>query len=383
MNKVYIINTAVSFPNNVVSNDEMENVLGKVGGKASRARRVVLKNNGIKERYYALDPATRERTHTNAGLTADSVSKLFSDKRALNNIECLVSGTTIPDQIAPGHAVMVHGELGIPPCEVVTTAGICLSGITSLKYAYMAVKSGEHKLAVTTGSEVLSPLMRAENFTEESKTRVEQLKERPEIAFEKDFLRWMLSDGAGAFLLAPEPEKNGQQQSLEVNWIEVISYANQHETCMYAGADKNQQGALTGWSEYSNEELGQQSIMALKQDVRLLNENIVSTTFSAALASIIKDKGLSVDEIDYFLPHISSMYFYDKVKNALIDMDFEIPQDKWFTNLTSKGNTGAASIYIMVDELLKSNRLKSGDKLLCFVPESGRFSSSFMLLTVV
>lgn len=383
MNKVYIINTAVSLPNSVVSNDEMENVLGKIGGKPSRARRIVLKNNGIKHRYYALDPITGERTHTNASLTAESVRNLFSDKEAINNIECLVAGTTIPDQIAPGHAIMVHGELGNPPCEVITTAGICLSGVTSLKYAYMAIKSGEHRLAVTTGSEVLSQLMRADNFAAESKSKVEKLQERPEIAFEKDFLRWMLSDGAGAFLLAPEPLLNGEQKSLQIEWIEVISYANQHETCMYAGADKDSSGRVKGWSEYSNAELGSQSIMALKQDVRLLNENIVSTTFSTTLANIIEDKGLKVEEIDYFLPHISSMYFYDKVKAALIDMDFEIPQDKWFTNLVDKGNTGAASVYIMIDELVKSDRLKSGDTLLCFVPESGRFSSSFMLLSVV
>jgi 3-oxoacyl-[acyl-carrier-protein] synthase-3 len=37
----------------------------------------------------------------------------------------------------------------------------------------------------------------------------------------------------------------------------------------------------------------------------------------------------------------------------------------------------------MLDELVKSGRLKSGNKLLCFVPESGRFSSGFMLLEVV
>jgi 3-oxoacyl-[acyl-carrier-protein] synthase-3 len=63
-------------------------------------------------------------------------------------------------------------------------------------------------------------------------------------------------------------------------------------------------------------------------------------------------------------------------------MDFEIPQEKWFTNLQEKGNTGAASIFIMLDELVNSGKLESGNKLLCFVPESGRFSSAYMLLTV-
>jgi 3-oxoacyl-[acyl-carrier-protein] synthase-3 len=60
----------------------------------------------------------------------------------------------------------------------------------------------------------------------------------------------------------------------------------------------------------------------------------------------------------------------------------DIPQDKWFTNLTSKGNTGSASIYIMLEELFNSGSLKPGEKLLCYIPESGRFSTAFMHLSV-
>ena len=61
----------------------------------------------------------------------------------------------------------------------------------------------------------------------------------------------------------------------------------------------------------------------------------------------------------------------------------DIPQSKWFTNLASKGNTGSASIYIMLAELFHSGELKLGDRLLCYVPESGRFSTAFMKFTVV
>ena len=46
------------------------------------------------------------------------------------------------------------------------------------------------------------------------------------------------------------------------------------------------------------------------------------------------------------------------------------------------GNVGSASIYIMLDELLRSGRLRDGQHLLCWVPESGRFSSGFIYLTV-
>ena len=75
------------------------------------------------------------------------------------------------------------------------------------------------------------------------------------------------------------------------------------------------------------------------------------------------------------------MFFIPKIKKALDDKDFCIPMDKWFTNLETKGNTGSASIFIMLDEFIKTKDLRRGDKILCFVPESGRFSSGFMLLT--
>ncbi len=89
------------------------------------------------------------------------------------------------------------------------------------------------------------------------------------------------------------------------------------------------------------------------------------------------------EEIDWFLPHYSSDYFRDEVYKKMLQAGCNIPQDKWFTNLSYKGNTGSASIYIILEELFNSNRIKKGDKLLCYIPESGRFSTAFMLLEAV
>lgn len=381
LNDVYITRTAVCMPNKPVENEQIESILGMVAGKPSRTKNVILKNNGINKRYYVLDPKTREPVYTNAQLTAEAVRNLFPTASEMNTIDCLVSGTTIADQIMPNHAVMVHGELGIPPCEVIATSGVCLSSITALKYAYMAVKSGEHKKAVATGSEVLSVLLRSSNYEEESRYNVEELKKNPAIAFEKDFLRWLLSDGAGAFLLESEPRS--KEISLKINWLKIVSYANEMETCMYAAAVKEDDGNLKGWARFEGHELLERSVFTIKQDVKLLNEKIIHYTVTRALTEIKQKTGLTVDQVDHFLPHVSSMYFYHKVRDALCEMDFEIPQEKWFTNLTTKGNTGSAALYIMLDELLKTGTVKPGENLLCYIPESGRFSSAFLLLTAV
>ena len=379
--QVFITRTAAFLPNDPVDNDGIERVLGMVGGKPSRARRIVLRNNGIQSRHYAIDPASGEATHTNAQLTAEAIRALAGDGFAIEAIDCLATGTSRPDQLMPGHGVMVHGELGTPACEVVSTAGICLSGITALKYAWMAVATGQARHAVATGSEIASAGLHARNFEAESAHRIAELETNPEIAFEKDFLRWMLSDGAGAFLLEAAPRPGGQ--SLRIDWIDILSQAGSMETCMYAGAEKLACGSLKGWQRYAAEEWLARSIFAVKQDVRLLNEAVVFQTIGKPLQQAMARRGLRAGQVDWFLPHMSSEYFRQPLADCMAEVGFPLPQDKWFTNLHSKGNTGSASIHIMLDELLKSGRLQDGQRLLCFIPESGRFTGSLMQLTVV
>ena len=59
-----------------------------------------------------------------------------------------------------------------------------------------------------------------------------------------------------------------------------------------------------------------------------------------------------------------------------------IPQERWFTTLPESGNVGSASIWIMLEALQRSGRLKPGERVLCIVPESGRAMVGFMMLTV-
>jgi 3-oxoacyl-[acyl-carrier-protein] synthase-3 len=377
----FIVGTSSFLPNQPVFNDQIEFVLGQVGARPSRARAVILRNNGIKRRFYAIDPVTSLATHTNAKLASEAVRALEDEQFSMAELASLVVGTSIADQIAPGHGVMVHGELGGHSYEVVSTSGICLAGISALKYAWLSVLSGNSDNAIACASENSSALLHARNFAAESEVRINALKQHPEIAFEKDFLRWMLSDGAGAVLLRNRPRRYGL--SLRVDWIDLTSHANVLPTCMYHGATQHADGSLQGWAAHPQSQWLPQSVFSLKQDVRLLNENIVDHTLTQPLRDIIVKRSLQSRAIDWFLPHISSEYFRKPVANALDSLDFSIAQERWFTNLSTMGNTGSASFYIMLDELFRSGSLQLGQRLLGFVPESGRFSSGFVHLTVV
>jgi len=378
-NAAYITRSAVCLPNPPVENDQVETILGQVGERPSRARRVVQRSNGIRRRYYVIDPATGKPNYTNASLTATAVRGLVGDGFKLDDLACLVCGTSNPDQLMPNHAVMVHGELGAPVCEAVATAGVCLSGATALKYGWMSVASGGTRNAVVTGSEVASLVLLAQNYGVERANGVPVLEADSELAFERDFLRWMLSDGAGALLLEPEPRHG---LNLRVDWIDIFSYAHELPACMYMGAEKRSDGTLRGWMGYSACERGANSVFTLKQDVRLLNDSVVDYTLVKPLQRVIAQRSLSAREVDWFLPHMSSEYFRAPVADGIARAGLPIPAERWFTNLERVGNVGSASIYIMLDELLKSGKLREGQHLLCFVPESGRFSSGFIYLTV-
>ncbi|MFW8600682.1 beta-ketoacyl-ACP synthase III [Desulfobacterota bacterium M19] len=379
--QVYITNIAAFLPNEPVSNEAMESILGQIDNKPSRVRKLILRSNKINSRYYAIDPRTKQTTHNNAQLAAGAVRKFSRQGRDINTIELLACGTTLPDQLIPNHALMVHGELGIPPCEAVATAGVCLSGTMSLKYGYMAIRSGLNHNAVATGSENASSVMRGRNFHDEIRFNTEKLKNHQELAFEKDFLRWMLSDGAGAVWMSDTPNTN--KNSLRIDWIYQKSYAAELETCMYAGAEKLAGGSLRGWREYLPHDWLRHSIFSVRQDVKLLNEKIIEYTVIRPLRELMGQGKINPRKVDWFLPHYSSGYFRDRVYVGMQAADCDIAQEKWFTNLTSRGNTGSASIYIILEELFNSNRLKKGETLLLYIPESGRFSTAFIQLTVV
>lgn len=376
--EVYINKASKFFPNAPVSNDDMESYLGMVDGKPSKARRIILSRNGIKQRYYALDKEGKV-THTNAQMAANAVRGLFDEKIRLEDIDLLSCGTASPEQIVPSHGVMVHGELGGEKnIEVVSFAGSCCTGMDALKYAFMAVKLGSSRNAVVSASERLSSWMRASYFQKESE-ELAKLESQPMLAFQKEFLRWMLSDGACALLLQGKPNDSGL--SLRIDWIDITSFASSVETCMYAGAEKDEDGKLKGWADLPEQEWLSKSVFALKQDTRMLSAHIVRLGVDY-LIQLGEKYGFRPEDVDWFLPHLSSMFFKDKILEESKARGFYFPEEKWFVNLPMVGNIASASAFAMMEELMYSGRLKKGQKILLMIPESARFSYCYCMLTV-
>ncbi|ASK30918.1 hypothetical protein CEY12_12755 [Chryseobacterium sp. T16E-39] len=378
MNDVFITKASTYLPNEPVSNDEMESYLGLVNDTPSKARALILRNNQITTRYYALDKNSQP-THTNAQITAKAVEGLFDENFTKEDIQLLSCGTTSADQIQPSHASMVHGELKVgKSIEINTSTGLCNSGMNAFNYGFLSVKAGVRDNAVCVGSERFSAWMTADKFNHEAEN-LKLLEERPIIAFKREFLRWMLSDGAGALLLENKPRENSV--SLKVEFIDFYSYAHEIEACMYSGCEKQEDGSLKSWADYSSDEWLKQSLFALKQDTKLLDQYILVKGAESLRASFDKHQ-LDPDKIDHVLAHISSGYFKNGLKEEFAKKGMDFPWEKWYYNLSEVGNIGAGSIFIALEELMNSGKLKKGEKVLLCVPESGRFAYSCALLTV-
>ncbi len=384
MKPVYITSVGAFLPNDPVDNDGMERVLGLVGGKPSRLKDRILRQNGIKSRHYALDQDGRT-THLNEELAAHAVVDALT-RRGLRaeHLDMLACGTTIGDVPLPGFASMVHGRLATvapetPAMEVVSTMGVCCAGMAAFLAAFRGVQSGQRRLAAATGSELVSRNLKGSKF--EAEATLEDHRDIGYRAFDADFLRFMLSDGAGAVLMENKPAPDGL--SLRVDWVEMVSHAHERPVCMYTGMlDKDRPKAGNTWLDFPTIGAADKTgMMKIRQDTKLLPE-IVKLGVEEYLR-LVKKERIRTEEINHVLCHYSSHFFKGEIVKLLEQAGVMIPEEKWFTNLYTRGNTGAASIYIMLEEAMRTGRFNKGDTVLLMVPESGRFMVSFARLTVV
>jgi 3-oxoacyl-[acyl-carrier-protein] synthase-3 len=371
---VFITSLGKFLPGEPISNEQIEDYLGKVRGRPSRARSRVLSQNGITQRYYAIDREQRSRFR-NWDLAVNAIKDALSRSPiTLSEMDLLVTATTQADLVLPGFASQVHRALGGPACEVTSIHGICSSGMQALRTASLQVATGEAERAVVCASELVSRLLKAGHY--------EEVAGGPNaLPFEAEFLRWMLSDGAGAAVLQDKPHPT--RPSLKVEWIDIRSHANRYELGMYVGAHRGTDGEFgTGWIDYpSFTEAAAAGVFTIKQDIRRL-ESLVGLGVDGFFA--LMDQGrIKPAEIDWCLIHYSSQYFKKPIVDLLQKGGVRIPEDRWFTNLSTKGNTGCASIFLMLEELVNEGRAKPGERIFCMVPESGGFITCYAMLTVV
>lgn len=371
----YITGVGAFLPGAPVSVATMEDHLGRIGGRDSLLGRRALRWNGVETRHYALG-SDGAPTHSNAGMCAQAVRSALADAGlGVEDLQYLAAATTQGDYLVPGHAATVHGELGCQPLEIASFQSVCGASMMAAKAAWQAVRTGEHKTAVACAGEFSSRWFRPEFY--EGSSLVDA---KGRLRAEADYLRFTLSDGAGAVVIEPAPRPEGL--SLRVAWIDVISLAGQFEPCMWAGASvEDRVEPLATWSHAGPLAAHAAGAFGLLQDFDLL-KRVIRAWVGVYLKKV--DEGrIRPEEVDHLLCHYSARSLREEIVGLLTDTAGMIPETKWFSNLPTVGNIGSASLWVMLEAFLKDGRLKSGEKVLCVVPESGRAFVSFMMLEAV
>ncbi len=371
----YITGAGVFLPGPRIPSDRMEDHLGRIGGRDSLIGRRALRWNGIETRHYARD-ATGRPTHSNAGMCARAVEAALADAGlARDDLTCLAAATTQGDLLVPGHAAAVHGELGGGPLEIASFQSVCGASLMAAKSAWLQVRAGEHRVAVAVAGELSSRWFQPGFY--EGSTLVDA---KGRLRAEADYLRFTLSDGAGAVVMEPAPRPEGL--SLKVEFVDLVSLAHAYDPCMWAGtAVERRDEPFADWGHLGPRAAFEDGAIALLQDFALL-KRVIRAWVGVYLQKV--DQGrIRPAEVDHLLCHYSARSLREEIVALLENTAGMVPEEKWFSNLAEVGNIGSASIWAMLDAFLRTGRLRSGDKLLCVVPESGRAFVGFMMLEAV
>ncbi|MFY3133718.1 iron-containing redox enzyme family protein [Achromobacter ruhlandii] len=368
-NRVYLESAGYFMPGEPVSNEAMDSYIAPLNRMSSRIKSRILAENGIKQRYYAID-AEGGTVFTNAQLAANAIRDcLRRNDGDLADVSLLTSGSSGGDALMPGFANMIQGELAAHPMETLSVHGICAAGVSAIQVAAQGVEMGGHASALAVAAELPSRLFKRSRFAARGY----------DADFDAHFLRWMLSDGAGALLLGrggrPLPGAS-KGVRLRLKWVHQRSFSGDYPVCMQLGLSADRQKGHLDYPSWNEAEAD--GALSLRQDIRLLPH-----LFDIGIheyAKLVRDGWLDPDQVDHFLCHYSSEKFIPVVEDLMEKAGLVIPRERWFSNLAWRGNTGAASILIMLAEFLETREIKPGEQIFCYIPESGRFMAAYMLL---
>ncbi|MGJ7543582.1 iron-containing redox enzyme family protein [Variovorax sp. LT1R16] len=367
--RVYLQSAGSFLPGEPVDNERMDDYIAPLNRMSQRIKRRILAENGIRARYYAIDAEGRT-VFSNAQLAAGAIRDCLTRGGAdLTQVSMLASGSSGGDALMPGFANMIQGELAAPPMETLSVHGICAAGVGAIQAAAQGIELGAHRSALAVAAEMPSRLFKRSRFAARGY----------ETDFDSHFLRWMLSDGAGALLLSDGAALAGAKGlKLRLKWVHQRAFSGDYPVCMQLGLTEDRERGHLDFGSWAEAEAA--GALSLRQDIRLLPH-----LFDIGIheyAQLVKDGWVDPARVDHFLCHYSSEKFIPVVEDLMAKAGLAIPRERWYSNLAWRGNTGAASILVMLSEFLQTRTLKAGEQIFCYVPESGRFMAAYMLLEV-
>lgn len=305
----------------------------RIAGTGSFAPRKILHNRDLERVVATTDEWIYERTGIKERRILDSktgtvemayrasVRALESANFKANDIELIVMGTISADYYMPSGACLLQDRLKIKNSLAFDVAAACSGFIYALVIADALISGGHFRNALVVGADALS------KFTD--------YKDRSTCI--------LFGDGAGAVVV----ERGGEESGL-IAW-RLYSDGSQWDKLYIPGG-----GSLNPPSYHT--------IKKKMHYIRMRGRDIFKTAITCmeeVSLKVIKDAGLSVNDISLFIPHQANLRIIENVRKRL-----GIPSERVFVNLSKYGNTSAGSIPLALDEAVRNGRIRKKDNIL-------------------
>lgn len=298
-----ILGVGSYLPQRVLTNEEL-------------ARRVdtnndwIVERTGIRERHIAADD---ERTSDLACHAA--VAALKAADREAKDVDLIIIATTTPDLTFPATAARVQAELGVTQGAAFDLQAVCSGFVFALATADNFLVRGQAKTALVIGAETFS--------------RILDWDDRGTCV--------LFGDGAGAIVL--EADAGADERGVISTFLRTDG--RMHDL-LYVDGGVSATGTIGKVRMVGN--------AVFRQAV----EHI-----SGAMLEACARAGVSIDAVDWFVPHQANQRILDGVARRL-----NIDAGKVVSTVALHGNTSAASVPLALDVAVRDGRIKPGDLVL-------------------
>lgn len=304
MANVKIIQTASFVPQKVVTNDELSKIM-------DTSDEWISTRTGIKQRHISLDE------NTSVLCTRVAKQLLTQSGWSAESLDLIIVATMSPDSYTPATAALVQGNIQAQNAVAFDISAACSGFIYALEVAKRFLSSPDIKRVMVIGGEVLSKVLDWQDRT----TAV------------------LFGDGAAGVLLAKDETKQSQILATDLK-----TFGDQGKN-LIAGTTQ----AICQFPNTQDEKLE-----AFQMDGREVYK-FATHEVPISIERACQKADISLDEVTHFILHQANARIIQSIAKRL-----KQPLDKFDLNIADYGNTSAASVPLLLDELNKKGQLKRG-----------------------
>jgi 3-oxoacyl-[acyl-carrier-protein] synthase III len=365
INNVRIAGTGTFLPGTSVSIDEVDAVLGelteaplKIRAWLGRMKQMMKEMLEVENYHYAIDPVSRLFTEDNITMSVKAAKKALDMAGILpNQVEFIAYGSAHQDQM-PTASVRIQEALGIERCGEISIHANCTSAYKALLVATEFVRTGRYTNALVISSGMSSSELRAEYYNQ------------PLVKKEELFLRYFLSDGAGALVIRSD---NSGAGGMYIEQVYIESAGGNKPSAM---KDNRPAYWMNPKEEYDT---GAHHLAQMFQDELRRNfHEDGGTIFYHGLGRMLEKYPVDLSRLKYFQVNFPSKHIADLVMEECESLG--ISRDTMYTKMSGMGYAGPPMVFMCLDRILREEPLVTGDLVLSFVTEVSKFMQAGFIL---